>query len=76
MNTDKIYAEQLANEYAPKDTSKVIALRKLSPPVENCEIIAVCNPSSDIRAAAAISKLSGNTPTYSRSCMPAYCFFL
>lgn len=29
MNTDKIYAEQLANEYAPKETSKVIALRKL-----------------------------------------------
>ena len=29
MNTDKIYAEQLANEYAPKDTSKVAALRKL-----------------------------------------------
>lgn len=29
MNTDKIFAEQLANEYAPKDTSKVIALRKL-----------------------------------------------
>ena len=29
MNTDKIYAEQLANEYAPKDISKVIALRKL-----------------------------------------------
>lgn len=29
MNTDKIYAEQLANEYTPKDTSKVIALRKL-----------------------------------------------
>lgn len=29
MNTDKIYAEQLANEYAPKDTSRVIALRKL-----------------------------------------------
>lgn len=29
MNTDKIYAEQLANEYAPKDTSKVIALCKL-----------------------------------------------
>lgn len=29
MNTDKIYAEQLANEYAPKDTSQVIALRKL-----------------------------------------------
>ena len=29
MNTDKIYAEQLANEYATKDTSKVAALRKL-----------------------------------------------
>ena len=29
MNTDKIYAEQLANEYALKDTSKVIALRRL-----------------------------------------------
>lgn len=29
MDTDKFYAQQLANEYAPKDTSKVIALRKL-----------------------------------------------
>lgn len=29
MNTDKIYAEQLANEYALKKTSKVVALRKL-----------------------------------------------
>lgn len=29
MNTDKIYAEHLANEYAPKDDSKIIALRKL-----------------------------------------------
>ena len=29
MNTDKIYAEQIANEYAPKETSKVVALRKL-----------------------------------------------
>ena len=29
MNTDKIFAEQLANEYAPKDTSKVVALRNL-----------------------------------------------
>ena len=29
MNTDKIYAEQIANEYAPKKTSKVVALRKL-----------------------------------------------
>lgn len=29
MNTDKIYAEQIANEYAPKGTSKVVALHKL-----------------------------------------------
>ena len=29
MNTDKIYAEALANEYAPKNTSKVVALKKL-----------------------------------------------
>lgn len=29
MDTDKIYAQQLANEYAPKDTSKVVALAKL-----------------------------------------------
>lgn len=29
MNTDKIYAESIAKEYAPKDTSKVVALRKL-----------------------------------------------
>lgn len=29
MNTDKIYAETLASEYAPKDTSKVVALKKL-----------------------------------------------
>jgi len=34
MNTDKIYAEQIANEYAPKDTSKVIALRKLDAKVK------------------------------------------
>ena len=29
MNTDKIFAEAIANECAPKDTSKVVALRKL-----------------------------------------------
>lgn len=29
MNTDKIYAEHLVNEYSPKDTSKIVALRKL-----------------------------------------------
>ena len=29
MNTDKIYAESIAKEYAPKDSSKIVALRKL-----------------------------------------------
>ena len=29
MNTDKIYAEALVNEYSKKSTSKVVALRKL-----------------------------------------------
>lgn len=29
MNTDKIYAESIAKEYAPKNDSKIIALRKL-----------------------------------------------
>ena len=29
MNTDKIYAEHVANEYAPKKTSKVKALKRL-----------------------------------------------
>ena len=29
MNTDKIYAESIAKEYAPKDSSKIKALHKL-----------------------------------------------
>ena len=29
MNTDKIYAEAIANEYSVKKTSKVVALKKL-----------------------------------------------
>ena len=29
MNTDKIIAEKIASEYAPKKTSKVVALKKL-----------------------------------------------
>ncbi len=35
MNTDKIFADQLANEYAPKDTSKVVALKKLDKKAKN-----------------------------------------
>ena len=29
MNTDKIYAESIAKDYAPKDNSKIVALKKL-----------------------------------------------
>ena len=29
MNTDKIIAESIAKEYAPKDNSKIVALKKL-----------------------------------------------
>ena len=29
MNTDKAYAEKIASEYAPRETRKVVALRKL-----------------------------------------------
>lgn len=35
MNTDKIYAEQIANEYAPKQASKVKALRRLDAKAKN-----------------------------------------
>ncbi|MBE7076506.1 MAG: dihydropteridine reductase [Clostridiales bacterium] len=34
MNTDKIYAEQIANEYAPKQNSKVKALKRLDSKVK------------------------------------------
>ena len=29
MNTDKIYAQNIASEYAPKDDSKIVALKQL-----------------------------------------------
>ena len=29
MNTDKILAEAIAKDYAPKDNSKIVALKKL-----------------------------------------------
>ena len=35
MNTDKIYAEQIANEYSKKEASKVKALRKLDAKAKN-----------------------------------------
>lgn len=33
-NLDKVYAEKIAEEYAPKKTSKVVALRKLDQKVK------------------------------------------
>ncbi len=39
MNTDKIYAEHIANEYAPKQTSKVKALKKLDAKAKNPALI-------------------------------------
>ena len=39
MNTDRIYAEQIANEYAPKQTSKVKALKKLDAKAKNPALI-------------------------------------
>ena len=35
MNTDKIDAEAIANEYAPKEASKVLALKKVDLPALN-----------------------------------------
>jgi len=34
MNTNKFYAEQIANEYMPKETSKVKALKRLDSKVK------------------------------------------
>ncbi len=39
MNTDKIYAESIANEYTVKDTSKVVALKKLDHKAKNASNI-------------------------------------
>ncbi len=39
MNTDKIYAEQIANDYAPKQTTKVKALKKLDAKAKNPAMI-------------------------------------
>ena len=39
MNTDRIYAEQIANEYSKKETSKVKALKKLDAKAKNPAII-------------------------------------
>ena len=39
MNTDKIYAESIAKEYAPKENSKIVALRKLDKKAKRPAII-------------------------------------
>ena len=39
MNTDKIYAESIANEYSVKNDSKVVALKKLDKKVKEFPLI-------------------------------------
>lgn len=39
MNTDKIYAESIANEYSVKNDSKVVALKKLDKRVKEFPLI-------------------------------------
>lgn len=39
MNTDKIYAEAIAKDYAPKKNSKIVALKKLDAKAKNPAII-------------------------------------
>lgn len=39
MNTDKIYAESIANEYSVKNDSKVVALKKLDKKVKDFPLI-------------------------------------
>lgn len=64
MNTDKIYAEQLANEYAPKDTSKVVALRKLDAKAKRPANVTACT--LGIVAALVIAGMAVNYPIYMR----------
>ncbi len=39
MNTDKIYAESIANQYSQKEASKVVALKKLDKKAKNPSFI-------------------------------------
>ena len=39
MNTDKIIAESIAKDYAPKEDSKIKALKKLDNRREFCSVI-------------------------------------
>lgn len=39
MNTDKIYAESIANEYSVKNDSKIVALKKLDKKVKDFPLI-------------------------------------
>ena len=65
MNTDKIYAEQLANECAPKDTSKVVALRKLDARAKMPATIAVYTIGV-ILGVLGIAGMAVNYPIYMR----------
>ncbi len=39
MDTDKIYAESIANQYAPKEESKVVALKKLDKKAKHRSVV-------------------------------------
>lgn len=43
MHTDKIYAQAIAGEYAPKETSKVVALKKLDRKAKRTANIFACS---------------------------------
>ena len=68
MNTDKIYAEQIANEYAPKQTSKVKALKKLDAKAKNpARIFAytqgvISSLVLGVGMCLAMAKIGGGTP--------------
>ena len=46
-----VTAISITENHTPPPVTAFMILRKFSPSVENCEIIAVCKPSSDISAA-------------------------
>lgn len=63
MNTDKIYAEAIANEYSVKNTSKVMALKKLDKKVKDFPLAV----SLVIGVVSALVFGNGNVPVHGRS---------
>lgn len=57
-NIDKIYAEKLASEYAPKSEGKAVALKKLDEKVKRPPLIAALSFRFTIREIARLKKRS------------------